>query len=1437
MFKGNFRGTLAAVIGMIMGVGIVGCTNVVPKVAILRNNLTSNKVVFDSFVPPANPSNDLSQKSVKAYGSGFSAFKMMLINATQSCSQADFSNASESATGVLEFTPSSDGSYVVCAIGKVSSTGQWQDVSDAATSSVLEIDTTAPENNSFIINDGGVYTTNTLVTLHLSSAGATQAYISQTSCDADGAWQTYAATSSYTLLHENALNTVYIKYRDAALNETACLQQQITHDNIPPTTPVLNSPSQAAVFNATSNLQTNLTISCEPNSIVSIQGPIETLTVNCPGTSTDTQSLNLNSYPQGNLNFAMFATDAAGNVSPTIGFYFVKDTTIPAIPTILHPVAGTAINLTNYTALSFNGGCEAGATVNIGSTGVGYLQTTCSAAGTWQQVLDLSSYADGSVTISAYQTDAAGNQSTYTAQTYNKNTVAPASVAVTNSGAVINQSNVDAFTITGNCIANASIHMDGYNVTDIACSSGGTFAITTSYASASEGLITQTFTQKDSTGNSSPISSYQFLKDTLAPTSVAFSGVPTLTTGENITLTVSASDFYSYSYKVGPSGSTDCSVETNYSAPLSSGSPTIAVATSSYPTGGITACVIASDDHGNSAPPLMATWNNDLTPATVNITEVERTVLSTSGSTQFTLTLSSAKNYPVTVNYAVDGDAIYQTDYNLPTSGSVTIPAGSLSAAIVFGVLNNSSTTGISLMRFALTSTNQTMVMLGNANLGLLYIQHGSSLPTISKVAVGAKHMCAINSNSVLKCWGSNSYGQLGNGNTTSSSAPQIIDSGTTYQSVSTGAFHTCAITTAGVLKCWGDYNYGKLGISGASAYVTSPTIIDAGTLYTKVSAGDNGTCAITTSGILKCWGCNSYGEVGNGSNLTQTTPVTINSGTNYSVVAVGVYHTCAITSAGALQCWGNNASGELGDSRNEGSSPLPITVTSGTNYLTVAAGGGFTCAITSANLMKCWGAADNGEVGNGTTAAVYYPGSVDPSVTYSSVFAATNHACAITTAGLMKCWGQNNYGEIADGTNVTRLTPTAIDTGTVYSTAAVGLVNTCGITSSNALKCSGSNSDTQAPDGSAPVTKALTQVLSLSSYKAISTGYSHTCAINLKGYLECWGLNSDGQLGDTTLVNHLVPYKIDIPNTYSSIAAGAYHTCAINASQKIECWGDNSDLAVGNGSTSDQTAPVTIDSTNSYSMVATGDAQSCGITQSGVLRCWGYNQDGSLLGSGTTDVATPQTVDSTNSYNFVSIGSTHACAITATGRLRCWGRNDSGQLGNSSVTVGTAITQLTDIDAIHTYIYVAAGFNETCGITDSNDLYCWGSNTSGKLGDSTTTDRVVPTLIDSGVKYRKVTVAATYACGLTTSNVLKCWGSNSVYNLGTGNTTSTTTPTVIDSANAYMDISAKYLTTCGVTTANVLKCWGYNPYGQTGDGGTIWSHNILTSIMKWLVP
>ena len=1437
MFKGKLSGRLASAIGMIVGFGIVGCTNVVPKVAILRNNLASDKVVFDSFIPPANPSNDLSQKSVKAYGSGFSAFKMILINATQSCSQTDFSSATESATGVLEFTPSHDGSYVVCAIGKISSTGQWQDASDAATSSVLEIDTIAPENNSFTINNGGTYTTNADVTLHLASDGATQAYISQTSCDADGAWQTYASTIAYTLLHLNDVNTIYVKYRDAALNETACIQQQITHDNIAPIAPTLSSPASGTIFNATSNLQTSLTISCETNSTVRIQSSVETLSGVCTAASTYTQSLNLSNYPQGTLAFSMSATDAAGNVSSTTGFSFIKDTVTPAIPTITHPTAGTAINLTNYTALSFSGGCEAGATVNIGSATYGYLQTTCTASGTWQQVMNLSSYADGSITISVNQVDAAGNQSTYTAQTYNKNTVAPASIAVTNSSDVINQSNVGAFTIHGTCIANASIHMDGYNVSDITCSSNGTFAITTSYASASEGLITQTFTQKDSTGNTSAVSSYQFLKDTLAPTSVTISGIPTLTTGESITLTLSASDFYYYSYKYGPSGSTDCSVTTDYGAQVSSGSPSITVTTSSYPTGGLTACFIAYDDHGNSASPVTATWNNDLIPTTVNISEVERTVLSTSGATQFTLTLSSAKNYPVTVNYAVDGDAVYQTDYNLPTSGAITIPAGSLSAVIGFSVLNNSSVTGISLMRFTLTSTNQTMVMLGSANLGLLYIQHGSSLPTIGKVAVGSKHMCAIDSNSALKCWGSNSYGQVGNGTTTSSSTPQIIDSGVSYQSVSAGALHTCAITTSGVLKCWGDYNYGKLGISGASTFVTSPTVVDAGTTYLKVSAGDNGTCAITTSGILKCWGCNSYGEVGNGTTTTQTTPVTINSGTNYSIVAVGVYHTCAITSAGALQCWGNNASGELGDNRNESYSTLPITVTSGTAYSTVAAGGGFACAITSANLLKCWGAADNGEVANGTTTAVYYPGSVDSSVTYSSVFAATNHACALSTAGLMKCWGLNAYGEVADGTNATRLTPTAVDTSTVYTTAAVGLVNTCGITSAGALKCSGSNSDGQAPDGSTPVTKSTKQVLSLSSYKAVSAGYYHTCAINLKNNLECWGLNSDGQLGDGTLVNHLVPYKIDNPNTYSSIAAGASHTCGLNASQKIECWGDNSDSAVGNNSTSDQTTPVLIDSTNSYSMVATGNSQSCGITLSGSLRCWGYNQDGSLLGSGTADVTSPQTVDSTNSYSFVSIGNTHSCAITAAGRLRCWGLNDSGQLGNSSITIGTTVTPLTDIDTAHTYIFVAAGFNETCGITDSNDLYCWGSNTSGKLGDGTTTDRYVPTLIDSGVKYRKVTVAATYACGLTTSNVLKCWGSNAVYTLGTGNTTSSTTPTVIDSANTYIDVSARYLTTCGVTTSNSLKCWGYDPYGQTGDGGTIWSHNILTSIMKWLVP
>lgn len=189
-------------------------------------------------------------------------------------------------------------------------------------------------------------------------------------------------------------------------------------------------------------------------------------------------------------------------------------------------------------------------------------------------------------------------------------------------------------------------------------------------------------------------------------------------------------------------------------------------------------------------------------------------------------------------------------------------------------------------------------------------------------------------------------------------------------------------------------------------------------TQYLDVSAGQNHTCGVTTSGALKCWGNNSNGELGDGTFSSCYSPVVISSGSAYNAVSAGYYSTCAILSSTRLvQCWGYNGTGVLGDNTGTSRNVPALISDASTPYAQVSVGSVTACGVTQAGILKCWGSNDKGQAGQPDLNLDYIsPTVVDSGVTFGEVSAGKNHACAITTAGLLKCFGANDSGQLGNG-------------------------------------------------------------------------------------------------------------------------------------------------------------------------------------------------------------------------------------------------------------------------------------------------------------------------------------------------------------------------------------------------------------------------------------
>ena len=301
----------------------------------------------------------------------------------------------------------------------------------------------------------------------------------------------------------------------------------------------------------------------------------------------------------------------------------------------------------------------------------------------------------------------------------------------------------------------------------------------------------------------------------------------------------------------------------------------------------------------------------------------------------------------------------------------------------------------------------------------------------VTQISAGSYHGCALSASGGVKCWGRNDRGQLGDNSNSDrpiavdvkgtggvgllSGIAAIAGGGNLIQ----GSGHSCALTTSGGVKCWGGNYAGQLGNNSTSDSFTPVDVVGMSTGVVAISTGSSHTCALTTGGGVKCWGNNIAGELGNNSTMPSPVPVDVFGLTSgVSAISAGAYETCALTIAGGMKCWGDNTLGQLGDgSTTQRNTPVGVSgLTSG--VLAIKTGNRTTCAVTATGGAKCWGDNLYDQVGDGTMFSRHTP--VDVFGLASGVVAISNsagseHTCALMTGGGVKCWGRDDRGQVGD--------------------------------------------------------------------------------------------------------------------------------------------------------------------------------------------------------------------------------------------------------------------------------------------------------------------------------------------------------------------------------------------------------------------------------------
>ena len=363
-----------------------------------------------------------------------------------------------------------------------------------------------------------------------------------------------------------------------------------------------------------------------------------------------------------------------------------------------------------------------------------------------------------------------------------------------------------------------------------------------------------------------------------------------------------------------------------------------------------------------------------------------------------------------------------------------------------------------------------------------------------------------------------NASGELGAGTLFRRSSPLRVTRMAGAVGISAGGGHTCARTGAGVVSCWGANDARQLGNQSRLDSSTPVKVSGMSSPAVTVAAGDRHTCVVTKLAEVACWGANDGGQLGDGSRVDRGRAKTVRALAGHMVrVTAGESHTCALSSEGNVRCWGENRSGQLGDGtfvRRR----TPSTVGDLADVADVSAGGRHTCAVTTAGAVECWGANDWGQLGTRLRQARSRPRRVKGLAGPATVVASgDNYTCALTEAGAVECWGANDLGQLGGvATQTARAEPRRVPGLTGKATAVTsGANHTCALTTSGRVWCWGANESGQLGDGTFRARSGPVAVRGLSNAVFVSAGGDHTCALTKTGALLCWGWNYWGQLGD----------------------------------------------------------------------------------------------------------------------------------------------------------------------------------------------------------------------------------------------------------------------------------------------------------------------------------
>jgi len=375
-------------------------------------------------------------------------------------------------------------------------------------------------------------------------------------------------------------------------------------------------------------------------------------------------------------------------------------------------------------------------------------------------------------------------------------------------------------------------------------------------------------------------------------------------------------------------------------------------------------------------------------------------------------------------------------------------------------------------------------------------------------------------------------------------------------------------------------------------------------------------------------------------------------------------------------------------------------------------------------------------------------PGAPNATTLDGALTVASDVTCAVTANGVGYCWGSDANGQLGSSANLGPVPqPNPIDNGASLAMVSVTNTTACRLDRAGAVSCWGtaipSLGGTSTTFSDVPLI-----VSSATKFTSVTSGSGFVCALDAGGSAYCWGRNAFGNLGTGDSVTRVVPTPVAGNLTFTTISAGLVDVCGIATSGAAYCWGAG-DIPPLAGMSNTGPTPTRVPGSLRFSSISVGGLTACAVeagTNAGF--CWGANFDGKL-GDGTQEPRAEPTPVSGN-HKFASIRQSranstvsHTCGVTTDGSAYCWGGNTKGQVGSAStrtcVVGGSAVPCTLEpalVPSLADVTRIDAGLDHTCALTRQHEIRCWGDNSTGELGDGTTTSSAAPVLVKGGLRF-----------------------------------------------------------------------------------------------------